>query len=61
MREDTRLILNAIGELRRDITEIKIILKNVTNKNLKLIAKGHLNLTRKLDEALKNDNEKNYC
>lgn len=33
-------------------------LENETNKNIMRVAEGHLDLCRKLDEALKIDNEK---
>lgn len=33
-------------------------LENETNRNIKIIAEGHLDLSRKLDEALKVDTEK---
>ena len=33
-------------------------IENETNKNIQIIAEGHLNLSRKLDEALKIENEK---
>lgn len=58
MSEDAKLILDEIGKLKRDITEIKMTLENVTNKNIKIIAEGHMDLSRKLDEALKSSNEK---
>ena len=35
-----------------------ITLENETNRNIRLIAEGHLNLSRKLDEALKVESEK---
>ncbi len=33
-------------------------LENETNKNICIITEGHLDLTRKLDDALKLENEK---
>lgn len=33
-------------------------LENETNRNIKIIAEGHLDLNRKLDDALKVDTEK---
>lgn len=33
-------------------------LENETNRNIKIIAEGHLDLSRKLDDALKVDTEK---
>ena len=40
------------------ITDLRLTLENETNRNIKLIAEGHLDLSRKLDEALKIENEK---
>lgn len=42
----------------KKISGIEIHLENVTDKNIKIIAEGHTDLTRKLDEALKVENEK---
>ena len=44
--------------LKDDIRDIKLHLENVTDKNIKIIAEGHTDLARKLDEALKVENEK---
>lgn len=35
-----------------------MILENTTNKNIKIIAEGHTDLYRKLDEAMKAENER---
>ena len=40
------------------ITDVKLHLENVTDKNIRIVAEGHLDLNRKLDEALKIHNEK---
>ena len=47
-----------LQELKRHITSIELTLENETNRNIKLIAEGHLDLSHKLSEALKVDNEK---
>lgn len=44
--------------IRRDIKSIQLTLENETNRNIKIIAEGHLDLSRKLDDALRVDNEK---
>ncbi len=51
-------ILNEIQELKRSVKEIQLTLENETNRNIRIIAEAHLDLSRKLDEALKVDNEK---
>ena len=40
------------------VTEVQMTLENETNKNISIIAEGHLDLSRKLDDALKAENEK---
>lgn len=45
-------------EMKRQIKDIQLTLENETNRNIRIIAEGHLDLSRKLDDALKVDNEK---
>lgn len=59
------LILESVGGLNGKVdkleTEMKLIklsLENETNRNIMRIAEGHLDLSRKLDDALKIDSEK---
>jgi len=40
------------------ITDIQLTLENETNRNIEIIAEGHLDLSRKPDETLKVENEK---
>ena len=47
-----------IQVLTQKVTSIELTLENETNRNIKIIAEGHLDLSRKLDEALKVENEK---
>ncbi len=42
-----------MDQMEVDIKGIKIDLENVINRNIQLVAEGHLDLSRKLDEALK--------
>ena len=42
----------------KDIREIKITLGSEVNRNIAVIAEGHLSLDRKLDEALKVNQER---
>lgn len=44
--------------LLRKVTDIELHLENVTDKNIQTVAEGHLDLSRKLDEALKVESEK---
>lgn len=58
MTEETKMILEEIKKLNDKVTDIQLTLENETNRNIKIIAEGHLDLSRKLDEALKVDSEK---
>lgn len=39
-------------KMQDDISNIQLTLENVTNRNIKIIAEGHLDLSRKLNQAL---------
>lgn len=58
MNDETKMILDEIRKLNDKITDIQLTLENETNRNIKIIAEGHLDLSRKLDDALKVDTEK---
>lgn len=57
-QEDLQSIATLLEPLQRQITDIQLTLENETNRNIQLIAEGHLDLSRKLDEALKVESEK---
>ena len=48
-----------VSSLKQKIISIEITLENETNRNIEIIAENHINLDRKLEEALKayRDNE----
>lgn len=52
------LYLPGKWRFNEEITDIQLTLENETNRNIKIIAEGHLDLSRKLDDALKVDTEK---
>lgn len=56
--EDLQAINSLLEPLRNEIKSIELTLENETNRNIQIIAEGHLDLSRKLDEALKVENEK---
>lgn len=56
--EDLKAIESMLEPIKRDIKSIQLTLENETNRNIKIIAEGHLDLSRKLDDALKVENEK---
>lgn len=51
MAEETKQILDEIGELKNQVRSIQLTLENETNRNIKIIAEGHLDLSRKLEEV----------
>ena len=42
-----------IQELREDVTDIKLVIENELRRNISIVAEGHLDLMRKLDESIK--------
>lgn len=52
MSEETGIILDKIEAMKREIREIQLTLENETNRNIKLIAEGHLDLNRKLKSKI---------
>ncbi len=58
MSEENKAILHKLEEMDMKIRDLQLTLENETNRNIKLIAEGHMDLNRKLDEALKIDTEK---
>lgn len=62
---DVKELKNDVTELKGDVTELKkrmssveLTLENETNRNIRLVAEGHLDLSRKLDDALRVETEK---
>jgi chromosome segregation ATPase len=53
LKGDVQELKGDVQVLKERVTNIEITLENETNRNIQLIAEGHLNLDRKLDEALK--------
>lgn len=47
-----------LNKVEEKVTEIQMTLENETNKQIAIIAEGHLDLSRKLDDAMKVENEK---
>lgn len=47
-----------VSVLKQDFRDFRLTLENETNRNIKFIAEGHFDLLRKLDDALRIENEK---
>lgn len=58
IENDIKFIMDKLQSLERKVTSIELTLENETNRNISIIAEGHLDLSRKLDEALKVENER---
>lgn len=58
MKNDIDGMKNDIENLDKRVTSLEVHLENITDKNIRIIAEGHLDLNRKLDDALKVENEK---
>lgn len=56
--EELQSINSLLEPIKNAIRSIELTLENETNRNIRIIAEGHLDLNRKLDEALKVENEK---
>ena len=49
---------DAIQRIDNKLKSLELTLENESNRNIKLIAEGHLDLSRKLDDSLRVNNEK---
>lgn len=58
MKTDMQGMKTDIQDLKGRVSGIEMTLENETNRNIRIIAEGHADLCRKLDEALKVENEK---
>lgn len=58
MKTDIQDMKTDIRDLKGRVSSIEMTLENETNRNIRIIAEGHADLCRKLDEALKVENEK---
>ena len=56
--EMIKSIYDDMREVKRNISDIYLTLENETNKKIQIIAEGHLDLSRKLNDALKISQEK---
>lgn len=58
MKTDMTEIKTEMKQIKQDVTGIQLHLENVTDKNIQTVAEGHLDLSRKLEDVLKVENEK---
>ena len=55
MKSDIKVLKNDVKRLDDKIAGINVHLETVTDRNITFIDEGHLDLSRKLDEALKSE------
>lgn len=53
LKTDMQEMKTEMQETRTDITKVQLHLENVTDKNIRIIAEGHVDLNRKLNDALR--------
>ena len=53
LKKDVAELKEDVSVLKTQLRDIQLTLENVIGPNIRLIAEGHLDLSRKLDEALK--------
>ena len=58
LKDDVQVLNEKVQGLEGDMRGLQLTLENETNRNIRIIAEGHLDLNRKLDEALKTESEK---
>ena len=65
LKSDVITLKSDVSELKSDVDDLKVrtalietTLENVTNRNIKIIAEGHGDLSRKLDHVLQMESEK---
>ena len=50
--EDLKAIESMLEPIKRDIRSIQLTLENETNRNIKIIAEGHLDVSQKVKECI---------
>ena len=58
MKSEMKDMKSEMQKLEQKVTGIKLHLENVTDRNISLVAEGHMDLNRKLGEALKVEYQK---
>ena len=58
LKDNVQVLNEKVQGLEGDMRGLQLTLENETNRNIRIIAEGHLELNRKLDEALKTESEK---
>ena len=54
-------VKSEMSVLKGKVAYIQLMLENETNRNIQIIAEGHLDLARKLNEAISKGNSNELC
>lgn len=58
LKQDVEVLKEETTDAKYQIKSIQLTLENVINPNISIVAENHLDLSRKLSEAIKVENEK---
>ena len=58
MKKEMTDMKKELSDVKKEVKDTKVHIENVTDNNIRIIAEGHTDLSRKLDDALKVNNEK---
>ncbi|MDD6208441.1 MAG: DUF5320 domain-containing protein [Clostridiales bacterium] len=58
VKDDVQAVKDDVRIVKNRVSGLELHIENVTDMNIKTVAEGHLDLSRKLDDALKVENEK---
>ena len=56
--DEMKEIKSEVKDIKSEVKDIQMTFENEVSKNIRIVAEGHINLDRKLDEALKVEKEK---
>lgn len=58
LKQDVEVLKEETADAKYQIRSVQLTLENVVNPNISIVAENHLDLSRKLSEAIKVENEK---
>ena len=58
IKSEVKDIKSEVKDIKSEVKDIQMTFENEVSKNIRIVAEGHINLDRKLDEALKVEKEK---
>lgn len=58
LKSDVQILKDDMQSVKDRVTGIEVTLENETNRGIRIVAEGHADLNRRLDEALRVESEK---